>query len=142
MTCSRWPGLGSSIALGLLLWGSLATTTMAQSPASNSANARSPLGINIAALNYWSTEWPLLDAMKQSGDWLTQCERRASSNCNLQTPASEWDTREQSRLDLDSAGWVRALPTADDVLVHYRSVATMLFGGNGGAYPSGQYTVS
>lgn len=140
MTCSRWPGLGSGIALGLLLWGSLAATVMAQSPAGNSANARSPLGINIAALNYWSTEWPLLDAMKQSGDWLTQCERRASSNCNLQTPASEWDTREQSRLDLDSAGWVRSLPTADDVLVHYRSVATMLFGGNGGAYPSGQYT--
>ena len=141
MTCSRWPGLGSSIALGLLLWGSLATTTMAQSAAGNSANARSPLGINIAALNYWSTEWPLLDAMKQSGDWLTQCDRHTSSNCSLPAPASEWDTREQSRLDLDTEGWVRALPKADDVGVHYRSVATMLFGGNGGAYPSGQYTV-
>lgn len=142
MTHSRRHGIGSRIALGLWLWGSVVALACAQTTVGNSANAGAPLGINVAALDYWSTEWPLLDAMKHSGEWLTQCERRSSSNCSLQAPASEWNTREQSRLDLDAEGWVRSLPAADAVLVHYRSVATLLFGGNGGAYPSGQYTVT
>lgn len=143
MTRSRPAVALIGVTIWILLGCGLVTAAPSQPPtvAANTANARSPLGVNIAALSYWSTEWPLLDEMKQSGDWLTQCDRRTSIYCMPQAPATEWDTREQHRLDLDPEGWVRSLPAADDVRVHYRSVATMLFGGNGGAYPSGQYTV-
>ncbi|HOW61466.1 MAG TPA: cellulose-binding protein [Candidatus Contendobacter sp.] len=136
------PLLTLVIALWTLLGYSLAAAH-GQSPASASdtANARSPLGINIDALTYWSTEWPLLDEMKRSSDWLTQCSRYKSATCAPQAPATEWDTREQSRLDLDPEGWIRSLPAADDVSVNYRTVATLLLKGNGGAYPSGLYTV-
>lgn len=131
------------IATATLLLCGLASTVHGQQPtsASNTANARSPLGINIDALTYWSTEWPLLDEMKRSSDWLTQCDRRTSAHCAPQAPATEWDTREQDRLDLDPNGWIRSLPAADDARVHYRTVATLLFQGNGGAHPSGLYTV-
>ena len=105
------PLLTLVIALWTLLGYSLAAAH-GQSPASagDTANARSPLGINIDALTYWSTEWPLLDEMKRSSDWWTQCSRYKSATCAPQAPATEWDTREQSRLDLDPEGRIRSLP--------------------------------
>lgn len=103
----------------------------------NTANAGSPLGVNVAGLAYWSTEWPLLDDMKRSSHWLTQCSPQSSIHCTT----LEWDTHEQNRLDLDSNGWIRSLPAADDPSIRFRTVATLMLQGDGGAHPSGQYTV-
>jgi len=143
MMLSKPLNTGLRIATVILLLCGSTAATHGQPPANagNTANARSPLGINIDSLIYWSTEWPLLDEMKRSSDWLTQCSRRTSTYCAPQAPATEWDTREQNRLDLDSEGWVRSLPAADDARVSYRTIATLLFKGNGGTHPSGLYTV-
>ncbi len=89
-------------------------------------NGNAALGTNIAALDYWSTEWTLLDAMKTAGGWYTQ------------TP-QVWDTGEQDRLDLDEHGWVRSLPAADDADVQYRTVAAVALNGTGGTYRPGRY---
>lgn len=88
--------------------------------------ASSPLGTNIAALDYWSTEWNLLDAMKTAGGWYTQT-------------AQVWDTREQDKLDLDEHGWVRSLPAADDATTTFRSVAAVALNGTSGTYRPGRY---
>ncbi len=143
MTLSRLSSAGILVATVTLLLCGLTTTAHSQPPtvAGNTANARSPLGINIDSLAYWSTEWPLLDEMKRSSDWLTQCDRRTSAHCTPQAPATEWDTREQNRLDLDPNGWIRSLPVTNDTRVHYRTVATLMLKGNGGTHPSGLYTV-
>lgn len=116
--------------------------SLAHGQAATPANTLSPLGMNISGLAYWSTEWPLLDEMKRGRfRWLTQCNRPMGGCDHLQAPASDWDTREQSLLDLDPNGWVRSLPAAGDALANYRAVATLLLSGNGASYPSGQYTV-
>ncbi|MBE2294907.1 MAG: hypothetical protein IAF00_08140, partial [Phycisphaerales bacterium] len=43
-----------------LLAGLLGALTADLALATNSANSRSPLGTNIAALSYWSTEWAVI----------------------------------------------------------------------------------
>lgn len=36
------------------------------------ANHKSPIGVEVAGLAYWSTQWVFLDIMKQSSAWMTQ----------------------------------------------------------------------
>ncbi len=90
--------------------------------------SQSPLGTNISALAYYSTEWTLCDAMKSAGGWYTRNQ-------------TTWDTGEQDKLDLDERGWVRSLPASDDNDVAYRQVAALLLNGTEGRYPAGRYVV-
>ena len=138
--------LATLMSLGLagMAQGQNAPDDLIQAPAAisipllpSSAQRNSPLGINITGLAYWSTEWPLIDDMKRSSAWLPQCNPQNSSQCN----GSEWDTHEQTHLDLDANGWIRSLPAATDSTVRYRTVATLMLQGDGGSHPSGQYTV-
>jgi hypothetical protein len=39
------------------------------------------LGINIEGLAYWGTEIPVVNLMKMSSPWLTQCEPRQDAYC-------------------------------------------------------------
>ena len=117
--------------LVILLCGLVSVVALAAHP----DNSRSPLGANIAALSYWSTEWAVIDIMKRSGKWLPQCNPYNSTQCT----GYEWDTGET--LDLDENGWVRSLPAADDSTARYRTVATLMLQGDGGAHPTGLYTV-
>ncbi|QTD51519.1 hypothetical protein J3U87_03540 [Sulfidibacter corallicola] len=94
----------------------------------NRENARSAVGVNIHDLNYWSTEWTLLDVFKSSGGWFTQT-------------ADLFDTSEQDVLDLDENGWVRSLPAANDATRTYRSVAALMLNGAAGTYAPGRYVV-
>lgn len=41
-------------------------------PTSNAPNAGSPLGINVAGIAYWTTQWVFTDVMTHSGPWWTQ----------------------------------------------------------------------
>lgn len=88
----------------------------------------SPLGINIEALNYYSSEWPLLDVMRSAGGWYTQND-------------TTWNTNEQDKLDLDANGWVRSLPSSDDPNSNYRFIGALLLNGTQGHYPAGRYTI-
>lgn len=106
----------------------LATTGNAQTY----SNKDSGLGINITGLNYWSSQWTVLDVMKQASNgsgalWATS---------NAQTWA--FNTGHQSRLDLDPQGWPRSLPDANDPDFHY--VTTIIFHDNP-HYATGKYVV-
>ena len=90
-------------------------------------NRDSPLGINISALSYFSSEIALLDAMRVSGGWYTQHD-------------NAWDTFEQEFLDLDENGWVRSLPDPNDGH-SYEYVGALLLNGFDGHYPAGRYVV-
>lgn len=84
-------------------------------------NDLSPLGMNLAGVYYWSTEWVFVDIFKSSSQWLPQ---RANS--------WEWDTGE--RLDLDADGWVRTLNAG-------QAAGAIMCNDIGGQYPGGRYVV-
>ncbi len=106
------------------------------------------VGINLESPSYYSTEVPLVDLMKQSHEWYTQCQPWRDSACNAgqfsQKGGSSWDTLEQSLLDTDANGWVRSLPAPADGAttgVNYTGIATLLPTGLSVRYPSGRFVV-
>lgn len=129
---ARGRGLLARAALACLL-----------SVAALSAPARSGLGLNLTGWDYYSPDFPIIDQFKRASVWLTQCDKQADPGCrDFPADASDWDTHEQARLDLDDEGWVKSLPRPDDRSVRYRSVAVILFHGNGRAHPAGKYVVT
>jgi hypothetical protein len=54
------------------------------------------IGTNLAGVADWSTQYPFTDYLKNARDWITR-------------GATEWDTQEDGKLDLDSDGWVKSL---------------------------------
>jgi len=102
--------------------------------------ARSGVGMNVGGLSPYSPEYPSIDLMKVSGSWLTQCTNTTGSNCNnFTSPARDFDTLEESKLDLDAQGWVKSLPASTDTTVKYRRVMVAITAGLG--LPDGQYVV-
>jgi len=78
-----------------------------------SLNANSGMAINIMGLNYYATEWTLVDGFKRAAGWVTGCAGNCTSPaCPAGTGWQVFNTNEQGRLDLDSQGWVRSLPAA------------------------------
>lgn len=84
-----------------------------------SLSVTSPLAINPMVVADWTTEQPFKDAFKEARGWISHQGYVWSSGIPL---------------DLDSQGWVRSLqPT--------QAAGTLMFNGNKGRYPAGQYTV-
>jgi hypothetical protein len=83
--------LTAQVLLGL----SLAGTTVAVG--ATSYNVTSPMGMNLAPINYWSTEQPFINIYKSSGVLDTMVESSFNS------------TGEEKYLDLDKDGWPRSL---------------------------------
>jgi hypothetical protein len=81
--------------------------------------ATSPLAINPMVVTDWTTEQPFKDAFKEARGWISH-------------QGSVWSSA--LPLDLDSDGWVRSL-------VPTQAAGTLMFNGNKGRYPAGQYTV-
>ena len=109
------------------------TQAQAQSNSNeNHTNENSGLGLNLTGLAYWSSQWMLLDVMKQASNG--SGELWATSN------GRTWDfnTGHQSRLDLDEAGWPRSLPASDDPDFHY--VTTIIYHDNE-HNPEGRFVV-
>ena len=77
------------------------------------------LGMNVSAINYWTSAWTLLDVFKRSDAWIEQDDQT-------------WDTG--NPLDLDEDGWVRSLRPGK----HAASIVNL---GAEGHYPSGLYVV-
>jgi len=100
--------------------------------AASSPNESSAIGINLTELNYWSTQWTVLDVMKQAangsgGLW-------ATFNADTYTMSTQF----LDRLDLDDQGWPRSLPERSDPDFHY--VNTIIYQDND-HYPVGEYTI-
>ncbi len=100
--------------------------------AASSPNEKSAIGINLSELNYWSTQWTLIDVMKHAangsgGLWSTY-------NADTYTASTEY----LERLDLDEQGWPQSLPERDDPDFHY--VHTIIYQDNT-HYPVGEYTI-
>ena len=128
MHITSWPARGRRALGGLLL-----ATAAAQAGAVTSG-----VGLNLGEWDYWSPDLPAIDQFKRAGGWYTQCTREQNPDC----PADwAWDTGEQAKLKRDANGWVTQLPAANDTQAQYRWIAALLFSGNGGAHPAGQYTV-
>jgi hypothetical protein len=70
--------------------------------------ARNALGINLAAVAYWSPEQPFLNIVKSGGS-----SSSVSSQIGWYTEANNvWDTQEESYLQLDSDGYPTSLTAA------------------------------
>lgn len=102
-------------------------------------SGRSGIGLNLGAIEAYSAEIPTIDLMKRANPWLTQCGPWRDPMCkDFPKGAGNWDTLEESKLDLDADGWVRSLPAAGDATVKFRSVLTVI---TSGSLPGGKYTV-
>jgi hypothetical protein len=101
--------------------------------AATSQNSTSPLGMNLAGINYYSPEMPFIDNFKSSGSWITQS-------------SSTWDTDEEAYLNLDSNGWpITLTANSESKSQRFNSVAVLLMRNlpstPNGYYPAGQYYV-
>jgi hypothetical protein len=124
-----------SIALCALAATLLLGMPGARAQAASSDNSRSPLGINLARIAYWSTEIPFLDLMHTSKQWIT--------HTNSDDP---WDTNEEQYLDLDADGWPKSLVAIKDSKPQqFTSLGVVLLNHlsstPNGYYPSGRYLV-
>lgn len=121
----RFALIGSSLLLTI-------SQSAAQTVTGSTVNNDSPLGINVTGISYWSTQWMLIDVMKQASNgsgllWATGND-------------GTYHTQENELLDLDPNGWPRSLPAADDTTVDYRHVSTIVYGDNEHP-PVGRYVV-
>jgi hypothetical protein len=109
------------------------------------SNAASPLGINLSAVTYYSSEQPFLDIFKTAFTnpivnnvapnvgWLTQRILSASANA--------WDTGEEQYLPVDSNGWPTSLKASGESgSQSFNAVGVLLLRGLP-TYPSGTYVV-
>jgi hypothetical protein len=118
--------------LGLVA-GVLALRVCTSAQAATAPNARSPLGVNLSAVNYFSSEQPFLNILKTGSGWITH------SN-------SSWDTGEEQYLKLDANGYPITLTAANDPNKQsFTSVGVLLERSlpntANGYYPAGQYAV-
>jgi len=101
--------------------------------AATSFNARSALGINLAAVNYYATEQPFINAFVSSERWTTHSD-------------GTWETDEEKYVDLDPNGWPITLKSVNEPTAqHFDSLGVLFLLGMpntaNGFYPAGQYIV-
>jgi len=92
---------------------------MAGGPLAWAFPLRTPLGTNLDAITYWSSQVPFVDVMKSSSEWMSG-------------DVLNWGGGPP--LDLDVNGWVRSLAPGQVV----RKLTLREFGGR---YPAGRYLV-
>jgi hypothetical protein len=101
--------------------------------AATSFNAQSAMGINLATVNYYSSEQPFINSFVTSEKWITH------SNAT-------WDTNEEKYVNLDANGWPITLNSVNESTTQQFNSLGVLFllgmpeTGNG-IYPAGQYIV-
>jgi hypothetical protein len=127
--------------MGALLAGLLSTPTAS---ASTAANEKSPLGINLNGVTYYTAEQPFLNIFKTTG--VTQ-----SNPAWVTGGTNVYDTKEEAYLQLDANGYPTTLAASSSdpnkpQLFNHVSVNLLagLSGSNGGSgppYRAGQYVV-
>ena len=101
--------------------------------AANLPNAQSPMGINLEAVNDYSTEFPFINAFLTASQWITHS-------------GTTWDTKEEEYANLDANGWPITLTSVNESSKQqYDSLGVLLFVGgfntSNGYYPAGRYIV-
>lgn len=108
-----------------LILGMLCVPSGAQ--AATDANAQSPLGINLAGVNYYTPEQPFLNIIRTAERWITHSP-------------SAFDSSEEPYLNLDSNGWPVTLTAINNPSAQqFDSVGVLVLRLSG--YPTGQYVV-
>ena len=111
-------------------------TLFTNAAASSPTGTANPVGMNLAEVSYWNTEFPFLNIVKQCGS--------NSPTVGWFTGTAGQDTGEQLLLNLDSDGYPLVVPqigltsTAVNCLV-FRTGS--LAPGQNSYYPAGSYTV-
>ncbi len=118
--------LGSALLVMTL---TMSTGARAATP----ANARSPVGMNLQGVSYYSSEQPFLNIFKTAGGWWTHT-------------SSQWDTGEERYLDLDADGYPISLRAINDPKPQqFTSLGVLLLRDlpetPSGRYPAGKYLV-
>jgi hypothetical protein len=128
-----WHGIRGFRAVATLAM--LTATVLGAGPAwtATTANANSPLGINLLQVNYFTAEQPFLDIFKTNGGFTTQ----NSSGAN---------TSEEKYLNLDANGWPISLKAVNNPSPQqFTKVSTLVLRDlpdtPNGRYPAGQYVV-
>jgi hypothetical protein len=91
------------------------------------------MGINLEAVNDYSTEFPFLNAFLTASQWITHSD-------------TTWDTKEEEYANLDANGWPITLTSVNErSRQQYDSLGVLLFVGgfntSNGYYPGGRYIV-
>jgi hypothetical protein len=145
-TSLRWITSGWLPAIGFVSL-ILALGFSGKTPAATASNAKSPLGINLTNMNYYSPEQPFLNIFKTSG-----VSRSAPSGSGWSTHSvMDFNTGEAAYLQLDANGYPTTLK-ASSADPHspqlFTSVGVLLErdlpnsnGGTGLPYRSGRYVV-
>ena len=115
MKQSRRNFMLSAAAAVLAMFGFASARQMVNRKVSPSANAR--LGINLAGIVDWTTEFPFVDLFKQSRAWFV--EGKEPTNSGLQ---------------IDAEGWVSQLPLG---IV----ASTIISSLDNSHFPSGDYVI-
>ncbi len=111
----------------------LAAIVPFDSHGSTTSNSNSPLGINLAPVNYYTAEQPFLNILHSGSTWSTH-------------DANGSETNEEKYLNLDSDGYPITLTAVNDPNPQKFKVVASLMNRNfpataNGTYPSGQYVV-
>jgi len=101
--------------------------------AATSFNAQSAMGVNLAAVNYYTSEQPFINSFMTSKGWITH------SNAT-------WDTNEEKYLNLDANGWPITLNSVNELKTQqFNSLGVQFLLGMpntaNGNYPVGRYIV-
>ena len=101
--------------------------------AANLPNTQSPLGINLEAVTYYSTEFPFINNFLTASQWITHSD-------------TTWDTNEEQYANLDANGWpITLISVNESSRQQYNSLGVVLFLGgfntSNGYYPGGRYIV-
>ena len=91
------------------------------------------MGINLAGVTYYSTEFPFINNFLTASQWITHSD-------------TSWDTNEEQYANLDANGWPISLTSVNESSrQQYNSLGVVLFLGgfntSNGYYPSGRYIV-
>jgi hypothetical protein len=120
-------------AIELISVGLLILPLLNGARAATAFNARSAMGINLAAVNYFANEQPFINAFLESQQWITH------SN-------AAWDTNEEQYISLDANGWPITLTGVNEPSPQKFNSVGVTFLQNmpstpNGVYPGGQYVV-
>src|SRR6202453_4375746 len=120
-------------AIELISVGLLILPLLNGARAATAFNARSAMGINLAAVNYFANEQPFINAFLESQQWITH------SN-------AAWDTDEEQYISLDANGWPITLTGVNEPSPQKFNSLGVIFLQNmpstpNGVYPGGQYVV-
>lgn len=99
------------------------------------AQTSSPIGVNLALITYYGTDYPFINVFKTASRWRTICARK-DRGCDRDRLAQQ-----QKLLQLDRYGWVKSLPSEEDSSQDTR-VRSFLFSNADSSYVDGEYIVS